>query len=433
MKTIAIRFTLFCAFVLLVLPRFLSAQAITINSVSGTSFCEGDSISVTFTASGNWSQNKNNAFTIQLSDAGGSFANTFNNLGSIKDTADGAFTLASMVPTGIPSSIHYRIRITGAYPYTASADNGLDIIIHKAPTIRITYSSSATPIVGMPIDLTLSSGDLADTTQHFKVTWNFGDGASPSSAVDSVFNNIDTFLYKRITYSFTGTKTVTVTISNGCSTTLTTQIVVYGCVYPSISHRTVVIDRDTDIANQYHGNAYWINPGVNVTFAGQGDTLYLESGASLTFPPGQGEGLVIYMKRGSSLNGGAGDLITYDSGASISQTLYSNRILCGGLNFDYTNAPPNKAFPQQGVVREDAALARIMIAPNPATSTIELQNIPGTIVNMDIINLLGETMMHIAPPLTDNFRINISQLQSGAYYLRIVSQDGVTTKKIVKE
>jgi hypothetical protein len=427
MKTLAKNLTLFC--ILALLPCIMAAQTITINSVSTAGTCSGDSISVTFTVTGNWGHK--NAFALQLSDPDGSFASTFTNLGSIKDSIPGTFTLQSSIPSTVTASSKYHVRIIGAYPYIASTDTSTDIIIHKAPSFRITYSSSATPIVGMPIDFTLGSSDLSDASQHFTVTWNFGDGASPASAVDSVFNNIDTILHKSITYSSAGTKTITVTLSNGCSTTVTTQVVIYGCVYPSISHRTIVVDSDTDIANPFRGNAYWINPGVNVKYVGDFDTLYLESGATLTIDPAAQS--VIYLKKGSSLIAGSVAIVTYDSGASVSLTLYSPRVLCPGLNFDYTNAPPNKAFPQQGVVREDAVLAKIMISPNPATNSIELQNVPATTMGIDVFNLLGETVMHIAPQHSDNLRINLSQLQSGSYYLRVVSQSGVTTKKIVKE
>src|SRR5437763_2401741 len=99
------------------------AQTVTINSVSGTSFCDGDSVSVTFTVTGFWGHR--NAFTLQLSDPNGSFSNNFKNLGSIVDTLPGAFTIKTINSGN--GGLHYRFRILAAIPYTISSDNGSDI------------------------------------------------------------------------------------------------------------------------------------------------------------------------------------------------------------------------------------------------------------------------------------------------------------------
>src|SRR5438046_7864177 len=127
MKTITIRFALLCAFALVLLPRLSAAQSITINSVSGTKFCAGDPVSVTFTVTGTWGHL--NAFTLQLSNVSGTFDNGFTRLGSIIDTVPGTFTFNTSIPPSTLFSSHYRFLLIGAKPYTGSAEHGSDLLI----------------------------------------------------------------------------------------------------------------------------------------------------------------------------------------------------------------------------------------------------------------------------------------------------------------
>src|SRR5438046_10134572 len=93
------------------------AQSVAINTISGSHFCAGDTISVTFTATGSW--RAGNAFILQLSDPTGSFSNGFRNIGSLVDTLPGTFTIDTTI--WARSSTHYRFRILAASPYITSA------------------------------------------------------------------------------------------------------------------------------------------------------------------------------------------------------------------------------------------------------------------------------------------------------------------------
>jgi hypothetical protein len=77
----------------LLVPETSHAQGISINSVSSSSFCAGDPISVSITVTGYWGHK--NAFTLQLSESDGSFTPTFNNIGSIVDSVPGTFAIVS--------------------------------------------------------------------------------------------------------------------------------------------------------------------------------------------------------------------------------------------------------------------------------------------------------------------------------------------------
>jgi hypothetical protein len=88
MKNCYRAFRIFSASVIFLIAGNAGAQSVKIDAVSGSSFCLGGSISVTFTATGFADQS--NTFILQLSDTSGSFSNGFPNIGSLVDTSQGA-------------------------------------------------------------------------------------------------------------------------------------------------------------------------------------------------------------------------------------------------------------------------------------------------------------------------------------------------------
>lgn len=73
---------------------------------------------------------------------------------------------------------------------------------------------------------------------------------------------------------------------------------------------------------------------------------------------------------------------------------------------------------------------KIAICPNPAKSVISLNSKQAAILKIDVINLYGQ----IVKTINDAFEtINISDLSSGIYMLKINTELGTTNKKIIKE
>src|SRR5258708_7585533 len=107
------------AFVILLVAGNAGAQSVTVDKIAGSQFCSGDPISITFTATGSWGTG--NVFTLQLSNASGTFSNGFQNVGSLLGTVPGTFTITK--PIG-GSGSHYRFRILSSNPAITSTDNG---------------------------------------------------------------------------------------------------------------------------------------------------------------------------------------------------------------------------------------------------------------------------------------------------------------------
>ncbi|MEP7235923.1 MAG: hypothetical protein ABI778_11570 [Ignavibacteriota bacterium] len=168
----------------MILPCISESQTISINSVSKTNLCQAEPISINFTVTGTWSHK--NAFTVQQSDVNGSFANTFTNLASLSDTLPGTFTIATTLH--LPLSSKYRVRIIGAAPYTVSPDNGTDLSIIHLPYIGkvSTFPDSIIPMTGLPISIRGFSYSDDSNSRITNISWDFGAGATPQTAIDTV-------------------------------------------------------------------------------------------------------------------------------------------------------------------------------------------------------------------------------------------------------
>jgi PKD repeat protein len=410
------------AFTLIMMPRLCLAQSITINSVSATQFCAADPVSVTFTASSGWGHK--NAFTLQLSDKTGSFT-SFTNIGSVQDTIGGTITINSAIPSDALVSIHYRLRVIGAIPYTPSTDNGTDLVINPKPNISFTFSTPAITIGDSVQIVNRTSGAVS-------YLWDFGDGASPATSTD-----MNPVVY----YSTEGIKKISLTATSaaGCSVKRTVgsgpdssfgglnTVTVYTC-NPVIPKNAIVVESDSSCVGM--GFTYWVNPGVTFQLIGGSGTIFAESGSTIERDGGMS---TIYLKAGVSYKqGGGGHTVIYDIGASLTSSGGGlTTATCPSLSFDYHVAPPNKAFPK-GSVNKGSISTQICISPNPASEKLTITGIPERTENVSLISVLGNTLMQITPPNTETLTIDVSKLQKGTYYLRVVSVDGVATKKFVK-
>lgn len=403
-------------------PELSQAQSVTIGSIPPT-LCAGDSIAVSFTATGFFGHK--NAFTLQLFDAtiGG-----FSNLGSIIDTLPGTFTINTAVPS-VANSKHYRFRILAAVPYMVSADNGFDISIGTMPDVEVKYTTSTgfnfLPVVaaGMPAKFTLTQAD-GDNPIVDSVFWNFGPGATPKTASGG--------LSESVTYASGGKKTGAVRIVvNTCgSRTIPFSLLVLGCS-PQIPHYAIVVDSNMQPMFSSR-QTYWVNPGVTLDLhTGNGsDTVFAEPGSVIL----GGSTSLIYLKAGASyVISGIESTVVADKGSSVSGLSANDFYFgCDNLTFDYTTAPPNAAHPL-GVKNELAALL-ITIVPNPTTGIITIEGAPlNNNLNVSVMNILGETVIELRNNHSSNFTIDLSKLSRGSYYVRLASANTVITKKVVKE
>jgi len=73
--------------------------------------------------------------------------------------------------------------------------------------------------------------------------------------------------------------------------------------------------------------------------------------------------------------------------------------------------------------------ANIVIHPNPTTENISLQNLPENTINIQITNVLGQTIAEFNP----SANLDLTRFQAGVYYVKIITSNSIITQKIIKE
>ncbi len=103
------------------------------------------------------------------------------------------------------------------------------------------------------------------------------------------------------------------------------------------------------------------------------------------------------------------------------------------LNIEDVLPQLRKAHHQNNIVKNNAAPSLLSVSPNPATNTAIIKSntpfIKGSILRLE--NTLG----HVAksyklPEGVSNFLINTSELGSGVYYCKVISQNSVTSTRL---
>ncbi len=114
-------------------------HAITISNGLPLSYCSGDQLSVGYSIAGVF--DANNVFSVQLSDASGSFSNP-QIIGSLNSDVSGSILIS--MPTLTSSASGYRMRIVSTSPMVVSSDNGINLLlIGTSPTISSLSSNQA--------------------------------------------------------------------------------------------------------------------------------------------------------------------------------------------------------------------------------------------------------------------------------------------------
>ena len=119
-------------------------------------------LDVTFTASGAY--NATNTFTVQLSDAAGSFAaaTTIATLPNNNSTA--AQTVSATIPAGTPNGTGYQIQVLASSPATTSLGTSAALTIVGVATVSIAPTATQTILVGAS-GTALTATESATTTR----------------------------------------------------------------------------------------------------------------------------------------------------------------------------------------------------------------------------------------------------------------------------
>lgn len=161
----------------------LTINALTLSApvLTGTSFCQGQTFSITYTVNCNFSNTpSNNIFTAQLSDATGSFASPVT-IGTNTSVTSG--TINAAIPGGTPAGSAYRIRIVASNPAITSATNGTDLSIAAPTGDPSVFGNNVWNVYAyIGTSYTTYAGYYTENNLSFNTTNRWANNTSPSNA-----------------------------------------------------------------------------------------------------------------------------------------------------------------------------------------------------------------------------------------------------------
>ncbi len=170
-----------------------------------TLFCVGDSIHIKYAVT--WPFRSGNTFTLQLSNASGSFASP-TTLATVTGSVGGTFNTIMPVVT---AGTGYRLRIIASAPADTSSDNGINIKVRPNPTTPV--ATANTPVcAGQTLNLSSSNSSMG-------VVWSWAGpnsftAATQNASIPNVQTNATGDYY--VTANLNGCKrkdTVSVTVN----------------------------------------------------------------------------------------------------------------------------------------------------------------------------------------------------------------------------
>lgn len=193
------------------------SNTITTSTISPTVYCAGDNISVNFTSTGTY--NAGNTYTLQMSDATGSFASP-TVIGTLSSTANSG-TISGTIPIATPAGTGYRFRVVSSNPAVTGSDNGQNITINTTinPTVSISANPGSTICTGDNVTFTATPTGLGAVVPTYSWTVNGNPvGTNSSTFSSSSLNNGDVV---QVFMSFTGSCNSGVVNSNQIVMTVT--------------------------------------------------------------------------------------------------------------------------------------------------------------------------------------------------------------------
>lgn len=209
----------------------VGAATITTDPVNPTMFefspnSPHGNISVSFTTSGAFTPG--NTFSVELSDASGSFAGA-SVIGTLNSTTAG--TISASIPNTTVDGLGYRVRVVGSNPSITGSDNGTDIIVSQyANTVspntdqNLTVGASGTAITVAENQVSLSR-KWQYTTTSGSGYMDFAPTETGMTYIPS-FNQVGTFYVVALSTNVYGdevmSEEVTVNVTNGTDITTST-------------------------------------------------------------------------------------------------------------------------------------------------------------------------------------------------------------------
>ncbi|RYE23335.1 MAG: T9SS type A sorting domain-containing protein [Sphingobacteriales bacterium] len=277
-----------------------------------TLFCAGDTLRLPYGVSAPFKST--NTFTVQLSDATGSFTSP-TNIGTL--TATDADTITCVLPT-TATGTGYRVRIVASSPVRTSADDGWNIRIKPLPT-GVSASDNSPVCEGTTISL---AGTASAGTGIISYSWQGVNGFTSTVQNPSIFPALP---------SDAGYHILTAT-SDGCSVkdTITTTILpqpampLAGNSGPVCPYAATMLSANST------------TPGVSYTWTGPGFTSNLQNPIIGSILPANAGTYTVYAVGTNGCYSPAGTTVLQLKPVVPSPVAGANTPMCTGSNLMLT-------------------------------------------------------------------------------------------------
>ncbi len=113
---------------------------------------------------------------------------------------------------------------------------------------------------------------------------------------------------------------------------------------------------------------------------------------------------------------------------NLSETDYEFTTVKGQFNSRFT-----LQFKSSVVLDVTDILSNVTIFPNPASHTLNIVSPNAYLENISVYDLLGRKINKKVGPKTNNYQLKLSQLNTGIYFVKIDTEVGTVTKKLIKK
>ena len=107
-----------------------------------------------------------------------------------------------------------------------------------------------------------------------------------------------------------------------------------------------------------------------------------------------------------------------------------------GSSYDDYKAIDIKILSLVGLEEAEGAILQTLAYPNPVNDmlNLEISMLESTHANISVVDMLGREVISLGEVAlatgNNKFEINTSNLSNGAYFVKIISNSGITSKKI---
>ncbi len=281
-----------------------------------TALCGGDSLHLTYDVTHRFTSS--NVFSVQLSNASGSFASP-SNIATVNGDTLGS--IAWQVPTNLASGTGYRLRVVASSPIDTSYDVGIDIKIGQHPASLNATSNS--PVC--------TGGNLSvnGTTTTSNVSWSWSGPNSFAATSQTAF-------VTNVTTAAAGDYIVVAT-NNGCISKDTVTVV----VNQTPATPTAGSNSPVCVGGILNLTASGSLPGAVYHWSGPSYTSTLQNPAIVNIQTSGAGTYAVYVSNANCNSGTASTNVVVNSGPSVSVYANPGSTICTGASVALVAVPFN--------------------------------------------------------------------------------------------